>query len=145
MLKEKTVYQEIGDFVNSWQEVRPAVKGCFERLVELVKGLEGVDCTFISRPGISYSLRPRHRLQQERDFFMILDVIDDEPDARWLSVCFYSDLISDVEERGEVIPGGLAGSDGYCFNLFEADKEMADYLEKRCIEACRTIISQSAG
>lgn len=145
MPKEMTVYQEIDDFVNSWQENRPAVKGCFGRLVELVRSLDGVDCTFTSRPGISYSLRPRHRLQEGRDFFMILDVIDDEPDARWLSVCFYSDLISDVEERGEVIPGGLAGSDGYCFNLFEDDKEMADYLEQRCIEACRSIVSQSAG
>jgi hypothetical protein len=126
LLKAKTVYQKIEDFVNSWQEDSPAVKGCFVRLVELVRNLDGVDCTFIAR-------------------FMILDVIDDDPDARWLSVCFYSDLISDVEERGEVIPGGLAGSDGYCFNLFDDDKEMAEYLEQRCIEACRTIIRQAIG
>ena len=43
--------------------------------------------------------------------FAIIDVIDDDPQARWLSVCFYGDMITDPEGRGEVIPGGLAGAD----------------------------------
>lgn len=143
MAEDMTVYREILKFVNGWQEKKPAVKECFLRLVELTRAMEGVDCTFTARPGISYSIRPKHRLQQDRDFFMILDVIDDDPEARWLSVCFYSDLISDVEGRGEVIPGGLAGTDGYCFNLFENDKGMAEYLEARCSEAYNSIIAVS--
>ncbi|MBW2683786.1 MAG: hypothetical protein JRC69_09555, partial [Deltaproteobacteria bacterium] len=64
------------------------------------------------------------------------DVIDDDPAERWLSVCFYGDMIADPEQRGEVIPGGLAGSDGYCFDMFEDDKELADYLVDRLVEAC---------
>ena len=46
-------------------------------------------------------------------------------------------MISDPEERGELIPGGLAGSDGYCFDMFEDDKVLAAYLAERLDEAGR--------
>jgi hypothetical protein len=128
-------FREVEEFVRGWREEAPAVKGTFERLLAVLRTLQGVACTFTARPGVSYSLRPRHCRQQDRDFFMILDVIDDDPAARWLSVCFYADLITDPEGRGEVIPGGLAGSDGYCFDLYSEDEDLVDYLEKRCLEA----------
>ncbi len=134
-----TEYQEVAEFVNSWQGQGSAIRGTFIRLLEQLRTMKGVSCSFLARPGVSYSLRPKHCLQQDRDFFMILDVIDDDPAARWLSVCFYRDLITDPEERGEVIPGGLAGDDGYCFDLSDNDAGMADYLEKRCLEACESV------
>ncbi len=128
-------YGEVEEFVSGWREGVPAVKGSFERLLAVLRGLQGVACSFTARPGVSYSLRPKHCRQQDRDFFMILDVIDDDPAARWLSVCFYADFITDPDGRGEVIPGGLAGSDGYCFDLCSDDVDLVDYLEKRCLEA----------
>lgn len=143
MNNEATVYQEVERFVYSWQEEIPAVKGCFVRLIAAIRNLDGVTCSFMARPGISYSIRPRHQLQQNRDFFMILDVIDDDPAARWLSVCFFSDLITDPQDRGEVIPGGLAGSDGYCFDFSTDDETMIVYLEQRCLEACESVKAQA--
>ncbi len=97
--------------------------------------MENVDLQFVARPGVSYSIRPKQRSQKDRDLFAMIDVIDDDPTERWLSVCFYGDMISDPEQRGEVIPGGLAGSDGYCFDMFEDDKEQAHYLVDRLMEA----------
>jgi hypothetical protein len=64
----------------------------------------------------------------------MVDVIDDDPAERWLSVCFYGDMITDPEERGEVIPGGLAGSDGYCFDMYDDDEKLAHYLVERMKE-----------
>ena len=90
---------------------------------------------FVGRPGVSYSLRPRHRHQVGRDLFAMIDVIDDDPSARWLSVCFYEDMITDPEGRGECIPGGLAGADGYCFDMNEYDDDLVDYLIARLREA----------
>jgi hypothetical protein len=97
--------------------------------------MERVTLTFVARPGVSYSMRPVHESQTERDKFAIVDVIDDDPNERWLSVCFYEDMITDPYERGELIPGGLAGKDGYCFDLYENDKELALYLLDRLKEA----------
>ena len=62
-------------------------------------------------------------------------MIDDDPAERWLSVCFYGDMISDPAERGEIIPGGLAGSDGYCFDMVEDDEGLAYYIVERLVEA----------
>jgi hypothetical protein len=101
---------------------------------ELVS-MDGVTVNFVSRPGVSYSIRPKHRNQKERELFAIVDVIDDDPQDRWLSVCFYGDMISDPEERGELIPGGLAGSDGYCFDMYEDDETLTLYLIDRIREA----------
>ena len=135
MTEVSTGYREVEEFLNGWQEEIPAVKGCFSRLVAGLRILEGVTCTFMARPGMSYSLRPKHYRQQDRNFFMVIDIIDDDPEARWLSICFYADLINDPDGRGEVIPGGLAGGDGYCFDLFADDEDQMSYLEKRCLEA----------
>lgn len=139
MTKEVTVYQEIEEFVKGWQEQVPVAKECFVSLLETIKSLDGISCTFSARPGVSYSLRPRHFMQRNRDFFMVLDVIDDDPGARWLSICFYDDLVTDPEGRGEVIPGGLPDGDGYCFNLLNEDRGFVEYLKKRCVEACSAL------
>lgn len=129
------VVAQIDSFVQAWQADEQSMRACFLTLYQEVERLEGVSLDFTARPGVSYSLRPRHNAQKDRDLFAIIDVIDDEPEARWLSVCFYEDMISDPEERGELIPGGLGGSDGYCFDLYDNDKTSLDYVAARIREA----------
>ncbi|MBW1635453.1 MAG: hypothetical protein JRC87_03685 [Deltaproteobacteria bacterium] len=102
---------------------------------DTVRKMEDVDLQFVARPGVSYSIRPKRKSQKERDLFAMIDLIDDDPAERWLSVCFYGDMISDPEERGEVIPGGLAGDDGYCFDMFADEEGLAEYLVERLTEA----------
>jgi len=65
----------------------------------------------------------------------MIDVIDDDPNERWLSVCFYGDMVQDPDELGDLIPGGLLGSDGYCFDISEADDRLASYVSQRIQEA----------
>ena len=94
---------------------------------------------------MSYSLRVKHMLQQSRELFVIMDVIDDDPESRWLSVCFYPDMITDPEERGNIIPLGLLGEDGYCFDYDEWDEEFLRYLETRLDEAHKGASQEAAG
>jgi hypothetical protein len=39
----------------------------------------------------------------------MIDVIDDDPTARWLSICFYGDTIEDPVELADFIHEGLLG------------------------------------
>ncbi|MFV0437046.1 MAG: hypothetical protein ACK5PS_06615 [Desulfopila sp.] len=135
MTDSSTSTLTVEEFVEQWQPEDQGMKNCFLELYRSVAGCERTTLQFVARPGVSYSLRPRHDRQTDRELFAIIDVIDDNPDERWLSVCFYGDMITDPEERGEVIPGGLAGSDGYCFDLYAADGGFVAYLEKRLQEA----------
>ena len=135
MIKQNGVVAEVENFIKDWQAGAGAMKECFMILYRTVRDLSGTSLNFVARPGVSYSLRPHHDNQKDRELFAIIDVIDDEPEARWLSVCFYGDMITDPEERGEVIPGGLAGSDGYCFDIYEADDASISYVKARLNEA----------
>ena len=130
------VLSEINVFLDSWSDTH-VMKKAFIRLKHHLETMEHVSFTFKGRAGVSYSLRAKHDNQTNRNLFVMADVIDDDPDARWLSICFYGDLISDPEEKGDLVPGGLAGDDGYCFNLDEWDEEELVYLEARLTEACR--------
>ena len=64
----------------------------------------------------------------------MVDVIEDV--SRWLSVCFYGDMITDVEEKGDFVPGGLLGEDAVCFDLEEQNDKLVTYIEARLDEAC---------
>ena len=125
--------QDLQEFLDGWQtESYPK-----QAFVELVNGLtskEKLDFEFMARPGISYSLRSKP-LSGERNLLGLIDMIDDDPEKRWLSVCFYADLIQDPEDKGDLIPGGLLGEDGYCFDLDEYDPGQVAYLQKRFKEA----------
>ena len=126
---------EIESFIESWTGDDQPMREWFKRFYLELKSLADVELQFAARAGVSYSMRPKHAKQQRRDLFAIIDVIDDDPAERWLSVCFYEDMITDPEERGELIPGGLAGSDGYCFDMFDSDEGLAQYLLARVSEA----------
>jgi hypothetical protein len=129
---------DIEAFLGEWSGPDEAMRDCARRLFQAVFSLVDVVTSFVARPGISYSLRPKHIRQSRRPLFAIVDVIDDDPAERWLSVCFYGDMISDPEDRGELVPGGLAGEDGYCFDLFAADPVLLAYLQERLAEAWRS-------
>lgn len=126
---------EIDAFIEQWSG-DSGMRQCFVTLYDTVRTMSDVDLSLVARPGVSYSLRPKHLKQTERNLFSMIDVIDDNPEERWLSVCFYEDMISDPDGVGEVIPGGLAGADGYCFDMYEADEKLTDYIGKRLQEAC---------
>ncbi|TKB24859.1 hypothetical protein FCL47_16600 [Desulfopila sp. IMCC35006] len=135
MTDEKAAVQEIESFLQSWQGDKQPMREWFRQFYQQVSQMEGVGLTFVARPGVSYSIRPVHVNQAVRDKFAIVDVIDDDPNERWLSVCFYEDMITDPDGRGEIIPGGLSGSDGYCFDMYNNDEELGHYLLARLQEA----------
>lgn len=127
--------QEISTFLDSWLVDPNNAKGAFIDYMNFLQGQKGVSLDFKARPGISYSLRAKKDSQKERDLFVLVDVVDDEPENRWLSVCFYADLITDPEEQGDFVPGGLLGADAICFNLENEDLEMKKYILARIKEA----------
>ena len=127
--------QPIDNFIQNWVEDPFKTKAIFSSLFQDLKQKEDVTVEFHERPGITYSLRGIHKNQKDRPLFVMIDVIDDDPKQRWLSVCFYGDMIEDPDELGDLIPEGLLGSDGYCFDLTEHDDELGDYVRQRIQEA----------
>lgn len=130
--------KELTAFIEQWQETESGTKKAFTQILEHLQSMDGVSLTFNARPGVSYSLRPKHDNQKERSLFAMADVIDDDPEQRWLSVCFYGDMITDPDEMGDLIPEGLLGSDGYCFDLDEHDESAVEYLKTRLSEALQS-------
>jgi hypothetical protein len=126
---------ELDLFISDWNDNVTRIKQAFEELLAHLNTLADTGLEFVARPTVSYSVRPKHELQKKRSLFAMVDVIDDDPDNRWLSVCFYGEMITDPEEKGDLIPEGLLGEDGYCFDLDEYDTGDLDYLKQRLTEA----------
>lgn len=127
--------KKLQQFMDSWTVDDLGIKPIFLSLYQGLAKMEQVKLEFHERPGISYSLRFVHEKQKDRPLFGMIDVIDDEPGRRWLSICFYGDMISDPAALGDLIPGGLLGSDGYCFDVDEADAGIETYMANRMQEA----------
>ncbi len=126
--------RELDTFIDGWEDGPLQVKKSFVLLKNYVADRNDIAFTFKARPSVSYSLRVKHALQSKRELFVIMDVIDD-PENRWLSICFYPDMITDPDDRGVLIPLGLLGEDGYCFDFEEWDEEYLEYLKTRLDEA----------
>lgn len=124
---------ELERFVAEWAKDPAGVKPVFVELEKELGRLADVSVEFVARPGISYSLRGTKTSQDRRPVFVLVDVIDDDPSDRWLSVCFYGDSITDPEELGDLVPGGLLGEDGHCFDV--EGPEMLEYVADRMREA----------
>jgi hypothetical protein len=127
--------EKINTFIDNWKEDALGLKPAFVSYFEDLKEMANADIEFNQRPGISYSLRGMHKNGHDRPLFVMIDVIDDAPKERWLSVCFYGDTIADPDEEGDLIPEGLLGDDGYCFDLLEADESLTVYVRNRIQEA----------
>ena len=126
---------ELAQFIANWKDKDSRIKQAFEELLTHVKTLGKTELAFVARPGVSYSVRPRHQDQKSRSLFAMVDVIDDNPEERWLSICFYGDMITDPDATGDLIPGGLLGEDGYCFDLDAYDTREIAYLKQRLTQA----------
>ena len=136
-MTDSTILAAVNTFAEQWNDAGSRMKEAFLCLKDHLKSRSDVSLDFHSRPGVSHSLRAKHENQSERDLFVMVDVIDDDPEDRWLSVCFYGDMITDPDEEGDLIPDGLAGSDGYCFDMDEFDADKVAYLKARFDEACK--------
>ena len=131
-MKQETE-QLLNTFITEWKDTPEKNKTTFLHFKDYLSSKEGVDLDFIARPGVTYSLRGVHKDQKEKDLFVMVDVIEDV--TRWLSVCFYGDMITDPEEKGDFVPGGLLGEDAICFDLEEQDDILVKYIEARLDEA----------
>jgi hypothetical protein len=119
-------------FVNDWNDDPNGVKNAFLRLRKVLEGLSEATVSFVPRPPASYSLRAEP--PRGRPVITMVDVASLDG-VRFLSVCFYADTITDPDERGDLIPGGLLSQDGYCFDLDSGDDADVSYVEARILEA----------
>jgi hypothetical protein len=137
--KMDTHLQEIEQFISMWPDSSAICRNPFIQLKAHLQGLDGANIQFIARPGVTCSLRGTHANQHDRPLFTMIDVIDDEP--RWLSICFYGEMVSDPEERGDYVPGGLLGEDGLCFDIESGNEELVSYVIARIDEAYNAVCS----
>jgi len=136
-------HAEMADLFERWIDDPGNIKPAFVKLQERLSGKENATLSFKSRPGISRSLRANvgKTGDIEDRLFVMVDIVDDDPENRWLSVCFYGDMITDPNEEGNLVPEGLLGEDGYCFDLYEYDEAVISYLEQRIDEAYRNSLA----
>ena len=128
---------ELSRLMRNWKRDPQSVKAAFDRLREKLSKKEDTVFTFKARAGVSYSLRVwiGDANGQAARLLALVDVIDDDPESRWLSICFYEGMITDPEGLGNLVPKGILGEDGLCFDLFEYDEAFISYVEKRIDEA----------
>jgi hypothetical protein len=127
------VNEELIGFIDGWQETNEQNKKAFLFFKELLESMQTVALEFVPREGVTYSLRAQHENQTAKPLFVMVDVIEGDP--RWLSICFYAEMITDPEEKGDFVPGGLLGEDACCFDMEEYNEIMLHYLEQRMYEA----------
>ncbi len=126
---------ELNELMDNWKETKTGTRKAYQVIIDHLQKMENTTLEFKARPGVSFSLRPKHDNQKDRALFAMADVIDDDPKERWLSVCFYGDMVTDPEDKGDLIPEGLMGDDGYCFDLDEYDEDEVNYILARLTEA----------
>ena len=119
MFATKKARSEMSELLKNWINDPQNIKIAFIKLKGNLSEKQNVSLDFISRPGVSYSLRAAmdNPGERGRPLFVMIDIIDDDSENRWLSVCFYDDMVEDPDEKGNFVPGGLLGEDGRCFDL----------------------------
>jgi hypothetical protein len=123
----------LDEFISQWNDSPSRTKKAFLHFVNHLEQKEGVSFEFIARDGLTYSLRAKHVGQSAHPLFVLIDVIEDDP--RWLSICFYREMVADPDEKGDMVPEGLLGEDARCFDLEAFDDEDVAYMEVRLDEA----------
>jgi hypothetical protein len=134
---DENEFLEMSGFLETWENDPHKIKQTFLKVIDKLRTTEGTSLNFISRPGVSYSLRAslKNRHEKSQSLFALVDIIDDAPDNRWLSICFYEEMVTDPDELGNLVPNGILGEDGYCFDLYRDDPSLASYVERRIEEA----------
>jgi hypothetical protein len=138
--KMSETLQELQSFIEDWADTDERNKEAFVRLKSHLDAQDGVQLAFIPRPGVTYSLRAAHQNQKQRSLFVMVDVIEDDP--RWLSVCFYGNMIGDPDEQGDFVPEGLLGEDAMCFDIDHYDDTYLQYIEARLDEAHQSAVKE---
>ncbi len=128
--------KDFAEFIESWHEDENGIKPLFLAACATLENIDGVSFSFKARPGVSYSLRATHKNQTTRPMFVLMDIIDDIPAARWLSACFYADMVTDPDGYGDVVPNGLLGENACCFDIEQTDS-MAEFLLAKLREAAK--------
>ncbi len=134
-MENTVVCNQIDAWLTLWDHDPLGGKKAFQAYYAYLCSLPDMLLDFRDRPSISYSLRARHKKQQADELFVLVDVVDDEPEARWLSVCFYASMVTDPQGLGDFVPQGLLGGDALCLNLEDGDAEMEEYIFSRIREA----------
>ncbi|MDY0274533.1 MAG: hypothetical protein RBR42_03725 [Desulfomicrobium sp.] len=127
--------EELDIFFEKWASCD--AKKAFHIFRKALESVDKVILDFKARPGVTYSLRGAHPHHQERELFVLIDIIDDDPTQRWLSVCFYNNMVSDPQNLGDWIPQGILGEDARCFDVDELDENFVTYVAQRIQEAGR--------
>ena len=136
MFLKQEDFKNLSGILDKWTRDEMNMKDAFLRLANRFSEKNQAVLSVVPRPGISYSLRARAKAEaEEGTLIAMIDIVDDDPDNRWLSVCFYGDRVTDPDEEGDLVPGGLLGEDGYCFDLYENNQNTITYLEQRIDEA----------
>lgn len=112
-------------FIREWND-RSGAKELFMAINDL-SGELGLCAEYVGRPGVSHSLRLGWP-GASRPFFTMADVIDDDPEARWLSMCMYADVAVDPEGRGDLVPGGLNNQNAVCFDMDAPEDDDKKYV-----------------
>ena len=133
---DENEFREMSGFLEAWKNDPQNMKQTFLKVIDKLRTTEGTSLNFISRPGVSYSLRAslKNRHETNQSLFALVDIIDDDPDNRWLSICFYKEMVTDPDELGNLVQQGILGEDGYCFDLYKDDPSLASYVERRIEE-----------
>lgn len=137
MFKNKDDETALETMLQEWKTDNLSMKPAF---ITLKKGLEKNEkaiLSFHARPGVTLSLRAtvEGSAKNQKPLFTMIDIIDDDPENRWLSVCFFGEMISDPDEAGDFVPGGLLGEDAHCFDYDEPNGDLLAYINQRLEEA----------
>ena len=125
---------DLAAFIQEWND-NSGSKELFTAIKNLAGEL-GLSSEYVGRPGVSHSLRLGWP-GAERPFFAMADVIDDAPEARWLSICMYADVAVDPEERGDLVPKGLNNQDALCFDMDEPEDDDKKYVLEMLRQAAK--------
>ncbi len=126
--------ENLNKFIAEWTTDQNKVKPLFKAIYKKLQTLPETTLEYKGRPGVSHSLRAKRSRQKKRPLFILVDVIDDSPSERWLSICFYDSLVTDPEGYGDFIPKGLLGEDARCFDI-DSPESMEHYIFERIGEA----------
>lgn len=129
--------ESIQEFLDNWTNDPLGAKAFFLECKETLDGAPGVTWEFVPRPSITYSLRAESENLKEKPVFAAIDVIDDDPANRWLSVCCRAELVTDPDGLGDWVPDGFFGEDAMCFNMDEDDPRLKNYILQRVNEVIR--------
>jgi len=139
MFENEKEEMKMEEMLAGWKTDPRDVKAAFVGLKKNLEGKKDTVLSFNARPGITYSLRAtvKEPAVGDKPMFVMVDVIDDDPEDRWLSVCFFGDMITDPDELGDFVPGGLLGEDAHCFDYDNQDEDLLSYIAQRMDEAHR--------